>query len=78
MRDLRYVIVELGSCGNCGKDAGEHTLEGICRPMSERPVSAKLPRPCYRGDRVYAFVDLAEPEATSIATHRRAEVIDAA
>jgi len=70
MRDLRYVIVELGPCGNCGKDAGEHSFDGICRPMSDtRPVAANRPRPCYRGERMYAFVDLQEPEATSIAQH---------
>lgn len=61
MRRLAYVAVESGRCWNCGKDAGDHSIEGICGPRGTQPVDADIPRPCYRGQSQHAFIDLDSP-----------------
>jgi hypothetical protein len=61
MRRLSYVVVELGKCSGCGKDAGEHSIEGLCGPLGTVPVDAGTPRPCFCGQSRHAFMDLDSP-----------------
>jgi hypothetical protein len=67
MRRLEFVIVELGKCANCGKQAGGHSFEGLCGPLNRQPVDAELPRQCFRGESQYAFVDLDAPHTERVA-----------
>ncbi len=51
------VEVELGACRQCGNDAGDHSINGMCAPLSDpfidRPsTAAVLPR-----QRAYAFIN---------------------
>lgn len=62
MRRLDYRVVETGKCQHCGHDAGRHATDGLCNPQSTAHLRhADVPEPCYRGRRVFAFVDLDAP-----------------
>lgn len=63
MRRLQYLVVEVGRCVNCGRDAGRHSIEGICNPHKvPHPRNGSTPEQCYRSARAYAFVDLDSPQ----------------
>jgi hypothetical protein len=58
VRNLTYVVVEIGKCANCHRDAGTHSIEGLCGPQAGAHQRHRdVPEPCYVGRRVYAFVD---------------------
>lgn len=68
MRNLRYVVVEIGKCVHCFKDAGNHGIDGVCGPMSDpkQGTWANTPRSCFRGEEVYAFLDMDAPEVKAL------------
>lgn len=66
-RHLFFVLVESGPCQQCGRDAGEHSIEGICPKRGSYQHHPDIPEPCYRGTEQYAFVDQDAP-------HGRGEV----
>lgn len=62
MRQLIYVVVELGACKHCGRDAGDHSIEGLCAPHgTPHQRDAGVPEQCYRGAPAYAFIDQDKP-----------------
>lgn len=60
-RHLDYVIVEIGRCLHCGRDASDHSVEGLCSPHGRGAVDRDVPRQCFRGEPVFGFIDLAAP-----------------
>lgn len=61
MRSLGYVVAEIGPCEHCGRDPGDHTVDGGCVWWTETPAATNVPQPCYRGKKHHAFVDLNDP-----------------
>jgi hypothetical protein len=62
-RRLRHVVVEVGPCSNCGLDAGNHSIEGIC--ILDIGVMAEPPS-MYHGREQYAFIDLDGAELNAL------------
>lgn len=56
-RKLRYVVVESGLCQNCYRDAGDHSLEGLCTIGSAAAGGLS-----FRGCESYAFIDVNSAE----------------
>lgn len=56
-RSLRYVVVEAGRCRNCLRDAGDHSVEGLCT-IGMAAADGLF----FSGHEQYAFVDVTSPE----------------
>lgn len=52
-RNLGYVVAETGPCELCGRDPGDHTVDGVCVMVGATAY--------YRGTKHHAFVDLDDP-----------------
>jgi hypothetical protein len=68
-RTLRYVVVEAGNCRNCGKDAGGHSIEGICGPSSRAGHGSQVAERVYQGQPRYAFINMDSPEVRTWLKH---------